>query len=600
MTENITTARTHLELLASAGLVQIAQVEPELEYLFRHALVQDAAYASLLKQDRRRFHQATAETLERLYPDRLEELAATLAHHFSTADDARALKYFELAGDVAYRRYALPEAVGHYSRALEIATKMGPEIPAASLERLYSRRGRALELNAQYPEALENYAQMESLARTQDDPELALAAVVERAKIYCTPNPSFDPARGQTLAERALNLAQRLGDRPAEARVHWILMLRTWLTGETLPSLAHGERSLELACELGLTEQMAYTFQDVHRAYLNAGKPARAQEALSEARRLWQELDNLPMLADNLNSTADLLNLLGRYSEALDFAREAFDLSRSIGNLWNQAFARGMAGEAHVNRGDLVQALEAMQEAIDLSEQAGLVILKVRALHLQAWTYLVIGAIPQAHLSLDRSQEYLDSAETLFREGFRTILWALRSRVAVQDRDLAGAEVALRRCLSLQEATEAHWISEALLAQANLALAQGNYEQVHVLMDRLISEDRRRALRRSVLMEAYLFKAQALLAQGRPDVAGQILREALRREDLEEEHLISAQVLALLSDVEARWGNPARAAELRREAQDKIACIADQIEDPALQEAFLGLAYVRGIMAGSG
>ena len=59
------TARSDLGTLEASGLIEIAALQPELEYLFRHALVQDAAYASLLKQERRTLHRAAAETTSR-------------------------------------------------------------------------------------------------------------------------------------------------------------------------------------------------------------------------------------------------------------------------------------------------------------------------------------------------------------------------------------------------------------------------------------------------------------------------------------------------------------------------------------------------------
>ena len=71
----MTTARNELNTLEASGLVQVATLEPELEYLFRHALVQDAAYSSLLKQDRRTLHRLAADTLLALYPERRRELA---------------------------------------------------------------------------------------------------------------------------------------------------------------------------------------------------------------------------------------------------------------------------------------------------------------------------------------------------------------------------------------------------------------------------------------------------------------------------------------------------------------------------------------------
>ena len=76
------TLAAHLNTLESTGLVHLAQTLPELEYLFRHALIQDAAYRSLVKADRRALHRAVGEMLERAYPDRIDELAPLLARHF--------------------------------------------------------------------------------------------------------------------------------------------------------------------------------------------------------------------------------------------------------------------------------------------------------------------------------------------------------------------------------------------------------------------------------------------------------------------------------------------------------------------------------------
>jgi len=150
---------SHLSTLESSDLIRLAQIQPELEYLFRHALIQDAAYASLVKRDRMQLHRAVGEALEMLYPDRLasRELAPLLAQHFDEAGDAsRALKYFILAGDAAARVYANAEAVNHYTRALDVI----PVVVSADSEQfihLYTERGRALELSGRYHEALTHY-----------------------------------------------------------------------------------------------------------------------------------------------------------------------------------------------------------------------------------------------------------------------------------------------------------------------------------------------------------------------------------------------------------------------------------------------------------
>ena len=111
-------ARAELNTLEQSGLVQVAVLEPELEYLFRHALVQDAAYSSLLKQDRRTLHRVAAETLLALYPDRRRELAAVIGMHFERAGDpAAAAEQLVIAGETALEHFANREAVAFFDRA---------------------------------------------------------------------------------------------------------------------------------------------------------------------------------------------------------------------------------------------------------------------------------------------------------------------------------------------------------------------------------------------------------------------------------------------------------------------------------------------------
>ena len=119
-----------LGTLESAGLLQVARVDPELEYLFRHALVQDAAYASLLESDRKRLHKVVGETVERLYPERLDEFSAVLSLHFAQAgDDLQALRYAGRAGATALATYANREAEIHFRRALQLACPECERVP---------------------------------------------------------------------------------------------------------------------------------------------------------------------------------------------------------------------------------------------------------------------------------------------------------------------------------------------------------------------------------------------------------------------------------------------------------------------------------------
>lgn len=121
--------KSDLGTLEASGLIRVAVVQPELEYLFRHALVQDAAYSSLLKQDRRTLHRAAAESLLALYPERRREIAGVIAMHFDQAGDpASAAEHFVVAGDHALERFAQREAVSFYVRASELLPDDDPRV----------------------------------------------------------------------------------------------------------------------------------------------------------------------------------------------------------------------------------------------------------------------------------------------------------------------------------------------------------------------------------------------------------------------------------------------------------------------------------------
>ena len=127
----------HLQHLERTKLVRVAQVQPELEYLFRHALIQDAAYNSLLQSDRREIHLTIGNTLEQLYPERLSELAPILGRHFVLAQKTdKAVSYFILAGDNAADVFAWSEAKQWYEQALDLIAEDQTSLRAELFKKL--------------------------------------------------------------------------------------------------------------------------------------------------------------------------------------------------------------------------------------------------------------------------------------------------------------------------------------------------------------------------------------------------------------------------------------------------------------------------------
>ncbi len=583
----------HLDTLEASGLIRLAQPRPDLQYLFRHALLQDAAYHSLVKGDRRAQHRSVGDALERLYPDRLDELAAVLALHFDEAgDDERALKYYTRAGDFALRRYANAEAVAHYTHALELARRKGAahDLP---LLHLFSRRGRALELSGQYEQALANYAEMETRASEHGDRALELAALVARATIHSTPSAVHDPLRGKALSEQALALARELGDRQAESKILWNLMLLSQFTGHMRDAVTYGEQSLTLARELDLREQLAYTLNDIMRAYIGVGQFAQARLVLDEARDIWRELGNSPMLTDNLGRSARIFFAVGEYERAIAAANEARRLSESIGNLWGQSFSRMFVGNIYFERGELSTAIETMTACIRVAAQAGLVMAQVGTRADLAWIYGTIGAIDEG---LEMARLAQATAEQRL-PGFRP--WALGclARLQVMQGDLSAAEASVSAAYSGLELEDlsTHGAVQVPMADAELALATHNYAHVVSVMDDLIARLRKVGMR-PFLSDALYLKGQALLAQDQLEAARQVFSAARADAESLGSRRMLWQILGSLSVIEEGRGHHAEAQQLRSQARELIAFIASHMPLKKLSDSFLQGPLVRAIL----
>ena len=112
--------------LCSAGLITRLRQLPEPTFRFRHALIQDATYKGLLREQRRQFHAKAAWALEEAAAGRLEEVAGLLGHHFAMAGEpGRAVHYLEVAGDHAASAFANDEAVASYLYGLDLLRRDG-------------------------------------------------------------------------------------------------------------------------------------------------------------------------------------------------------------------------------------------------------------------------------------------------------------------------------------------------------------------------------------------------------------------------------------------------------------------------------------------
>jgi class 3 adenylate cyclase/tetratricopeptide (TPR) repeat protein len=576
--------RGDLAELERRDLIRAAS-SPRPAYTFRHALTQEAAYGSLLVKDRRSLHLRVAREIEAASPHGLDEVASVLSHHFGEGgDDEATLRYARLAGDAAARLYANAEAEAQYRTALDVALRVGA--PADLLRSTFERRGGVLELAGRHVDAVANYEEMRSVARDRGDEAMGLAADGAIALLYSTPSPLFDAERGRRMSEENAIIARRLGDRAAEARALWNVVVANVYGGgaDTARAVEAGERSLAIARELGEREQVAFTLNDLARAYMAGGDFESAAERIDEARALWEELDNRAMLSDSLGQSSHLRLLAGDHEGAMTEARAALATAESIGNRWGQAHALLAVYRIELDRGEVGAAMSSIERCRALGAEGGFAYAGVVTDADLARVCVYLGDVERAGPLAERARE----AANAQLPPAAPMAAVAEAEVLVAMNDLAGARRALEGVEGpmLPEPDRTLALTYAGLAGARIALAAGDAEDAaSAALDvrRLLTGNGAEAL----VAEALVALARARLAQERVDDAEVALREAVELAERLGERLPLWEGLGLSAGLLRRRGAVGEAAELRRRARAIVEEVAGGIEDPSLRRSFL-------------
>jgi tetratricopeptide (TPR) repeat protein len=570
--------------------------EDDSAYTFKHILAQEAVYSSLLVKRRRELHRRVAEHYERLYGDALDTVAELLAYHYAEAgDDAKTLRYATLAGDVAAQWYANVEAVAHYSQALAVARRT--EASGEQLLHLYTRRGRVFEVSSQVAQALANYEDMEQVAQERGDRNLELAALLARATVYST-GLQYDRDKALALCERALALARELDDRAAESKCYWILMIvRRFGDPDVRQTLAYGEQALAIARELDLREQLAFIANDLAGFYGVTGQRARGRALAEEARDLWRELGNLPMLSDNLAGYGYEALFNGDYGQAMALFDEAFRLSQSIGHLWGMAHSQMKQGWLYLEMGQPGKAIAIMEQAIHLAQEAGHPGWRQPCADL-SWTYAILGDLDRA---FTYAHEALANLGTTPPPGILTWPLAVLAQLHLLNGDLDAADRAIQE--SAYDVTSPGLAAvgslPAALVDGAIALAEGNGERAIAAVDALIA--RLRQLNgRLYLADGLYLRSQALRFLERTDAAYEALVEARTEAEERGARRILWEILFALSQLELERGNAAEAKNLRDQAREIVNYIANHTGTPELRASFLSLPQVQAVFGHEG
>jgi predicted ATPase len=218
------TLQRELALLVEAELLYQRGMPPQARYIFKHALIQDVAYQSLLKSKRQQYHQQIAQVLEERFTETRETQPELLAHHYTEAGlKEQAIPYWQKAGQRAIERSANAEAIGHLTRGLELLKTL-PDTP----ERAQHELTLQLALGASFlmtkghaaSEVARAYTRARELCQQVGDTS-QLFPVLRGLWSFYIARPELRTTR--ELGEQLLSLAQRVQDPPLFVVAHYAL-----------------------------------------------------------------------------------------------------------------------------------------------------------------------------------------------------------------------------------------------------------------------------------------------------------------------------------------------------------------------------------------
>ncbi len=352
----------------AAGLVRFVATDPESVYRFRHVLIQEAAYDSLLKTDRRRLHLRVGEVLESQEGgDRREELAPLLGLHFERAGDIeRGVRYLHLAGRHALRARAVKEARELLDRAAALLED-APETPENERTRIEIAIDRAAA-NATFskPEDLDIIADARARAeRLGDDRMLGLVYAREagtRAMMELLRNAGHQ----QAVIDKALEIGHRLNDPE-------ILALPSALNGVRLIREGHRRQAIPVleeavdALEKYVVNEASFYAGQLAIAHAELGEFDEARPIMARARQLAERSADPKALADIDIFEGIFLGLQGRHDEAAAYARRGAATAQAAGELLCQTMGTWLAGESELSAQNVGPAIQWLQQANELA-----------------------------------------------------------------------------------------------------------------------------------------------------------------------------------------------------------------------------------------
>ncbi len=314
-----------LEML---DLVRVRSVQPDLEYIFKHALTQEVVYNGLLKKDRREMHERIGLVMERLFRDRLPEFYETLAFHFKQGRSRlKSVDYLIRSGEKGFKRYALDEAHQSYREAFDLIVN-----------------------NAN---------------KTKEEERLLIDVLLGWAFVYYY---SGNVKELEPLLKAHVDIAESLSDKVRLGDFYARLGVPLWFAQKLREAYQCLRKSLELGEETGSDQVLGYACTWLTYVCYELG---RLDEGLAFGKKAHDIARSVGsdhwLYIKSLNALGAVYYVRGDRNKTLHAGKELLDYSRKHGQTRGMVMGHLAIGWSHLISGDLRAAIECFERAAQVS-----------------------------------------------------------------------------------------------------------------------------------------------------------------------------------------------------------------------------------------
>lgn len=592
----------------------------EMRYLFRHALLRDAAYSMQLRSRLRELHALAGGAMEQLYAADLPPHYADLAYHYGQAEDlARERLYAGLAGEWSAAHYANTEAIASLTRALELTSDADRDRRYELLlvrEQVYDRQGaRAAQLH--------DLRALAELATLLDKPTYQAEVALRQANYS---NVTGDFPTAIAAAQRAIALTRGRAEVHLTATGYLRWGFGLWSQGYYQEAQQQLQQSLHLAQSAALPAIEAESLYQLGKVAYLQGDYISAQWAGEQALTLYRTREDRQGEAQALNHLANIEGDQGNYSAATMYYEQALAIHRAMGDRYGEGVVLSNLGYHYLNQGDFASSTAYYERALAIcrviGDQQGVAIALINlggiyndqgdyasaAHHFEqalpicraigdqdslAFVLDGLGVLCQYQGDYSGALTYYEQALTISeaigdQQGVGRIL-ALLGLIAHNLGDHAAARESLQKALQIEQDSGKLYESGSALTYMGHALAGlGQFAEAMEMYEQAL-ETLREAGRMNQAMEVLAGMARVYLAQGNlprsNDLVGQIVQH------LQDEPLLAGadepfRVYLTCYQV-LRIGQSTRATEVLQAACRLLHERAALIKDERLQRSFL-------------